>query len=377
MSISELNKNVWGHVALFLEEVHPFAQASRVCHKIVKESFYPAFFNAYLKKEEIKFFADNLGESLSDSEKARIVYLRIVGEMRARGGGEEVLEKFHKPRSLHPDKLALLALLIIENRDNNLNDAFKKITKGLPAATTFLAGLQANAHRADAIRDWMSKNPQELCNVTKFVWEYDGVIGFPLTAIPKEISSFVALKELFLRDHNVVSIPSALFQLKRLERLVVWDCKLRSVPSQIGEVVSLQGLILRDNLLTAIPKELGKLSNLKILNIARNKLAEIPREIGMLSNLSTLHVGDNQLTTLPIELNHLDHLTMLILERNPLKAVPRALKESDIHAIRDNPEIKGAAAIEPTLCEQICEMLWGAWTWFVDGVKAFYDWLCS
>lgn len=374
MSISELNKNVWGSIALFLEQVHPLALTSKACKKIVEDSFYPAFFNAYLKLGHVKFFTDNLGEGLSAVEKVRTVYLRIVEEMRARGQGEAILDGLCRPRSLHPSKLNGLALLNRGNRDNNLDDAFKRIAIELPAAATFLAGLQVDA-RATPIRDWMSKNPQELCKVTNFRWKHDGVIGFPLTAIPREIAFFVALKTLWLRDHNLVSIPSALFQLKQLEALVIWDCKLRSVPSQIGELVSLKRLIIKNNLLTAIPKELGKLYNLEVLNLGGNKLTEIPREIGMLSNLPTLMLECNQLTTLPVELNQLDHLTHLNLQKNPLKAVPRALKESDIPAIRDNPEIKAAEAIEPTLCEQICEFFWSAWNWFVDGARALFRWL--
>ncbi len=141
MSISELNKNAWGSIALFLEQLHPFAQSSKTCKKIAEDSFYPAFFNAYMKLGHVRFFTDNLGEDLSAVEKVRTVYLRIVEEMKARGGGEAILDGFHRPRSLHPSKLNSLALINRGNRDNNLDDAFKRIAIELPAAATFLAGL--------------------------------------------------------------------------------------------------------------------------------------------------------------------------------------------------------------------------------------------
>ncbi len=74
---------------------------------------------------------------------------------------------------------------------------------------------------------------------------------------------------------------------------------------------------------------------------------------------------------------HLRQLEQLTLEENPLKAVPKALKESDIPVIRDNPEIKAAEAIEPTFCEQITEMVWNAWSCLVGSAKALFRWLCG
>ena len=61
----------------------------------------------------------------------------------------------------------------------------------------------------------------------------------------------------------------------------------------------LRELILRENDLISIPETIGKLDSLQILNIGGNQLSVLPISIGKLELLKKLNLEYNQLTTLP------------------------------------------------------------------------------
>ena len=68
--------------------------------------------------------------------------------------------------------------------------------------------------------------------------------------------------------------------------------------------VYIKELYLRDNNLTSIPQIIGNLINLKELDLDNNNLISIPQSIGNLSNLERLYLGGNEFTSLPENTNH-------------------------------------------------------------------------
>lgn len=372
MSIPELNKNVWGQVALFLEEVHPFAQASRACKQIALESFYPAFWNAYLKLRYVRPYAEKLEHLPDSAAKVCALFASFLKEIRSMGNGEEHLAILAKPLcSLKPVRLEKLAEHITRVNDTDLVWMFK--SEHLKTLTPFLENVEWSneyddlAEKADEVRSWIRVNRRKLSAIAEL-----SIFNVSMARVPDQIALFGSLTVLDLSANYLVSIPESISNLIWLRRLGLRDNSLSTLPLHMGKLRQLQALDLAKNSFAVVPDVVYTLSNLTALNLSGNKLTNISSAIASLTKLNVLGLIGNELTTLPTEMRHLRQLKSLSLSF--IKAVPKALKESDIPAIRDNPYIRAAETIEPTLCERISEFFWRIWTWVLEAMTKVSRW---
>jgi Leucine-rich repeat (LRR) protein len=116
-------------------------------------------------------------------------------------------------------------------------------------------------------------------------------------------------------------------------------CAIHTLPGDISKFIYLVRLNLRQNRLVSCPKEIGGLKRLKSLNLRDNELTDnlycgksvcdcgscryaIPPEIGNCTKLSILLLRNNRLTRVPAELENLHGLERLDLQENSLHSIP-------------------------------------------------------
>jgi CCR4-NOT transcription complex subunit 6 len=80
------------------------------------------------------------------------------------------------------------------------------------------------------------------------------------------------IRELYLNNNEIETIPKGMAALKSLEILNLSRNKIKNIPAEIGRIVTLKELYLNDNLISNVPMELGALYNLEIFNISNNPL---------------------------------------------------------------------------------------------------------
>jgi len=120
------------------------------------------------------------------------------------------------------------------------------------------------------------------------------------------------LKELWINNIQLTSLPSSIGNLKNLMYLNASDNQLINLPSSIGKLTKLKKLYLHHNQLVSLPIELGKLKNLTELHIHNNQLTELPSSIGKLKNLTELWMNNNQMSKPPEFLKKLKKLKKII-----------------------------------------------------------------
>ena len=68
-----------------------------------------------------------------------------------------------------------------------------------------------------------------------------------MTTLPEIIGNFTALKELILRENQLVTLPESIGMLKSLEKLDLRGNKLTALPSSIWHLEKLKSLELSGN----------------------------------------------------------------------------------------------------------------------------------
>jgi hypothetical protein len=376
MSIPELNKYVYGHIALYLEEVHLFAQASKACKKIVEDSFYPAFWNKYLQLPQVKPYAEKLEHLPNSAAKVRALFESLVKEVRGISADPTDPPNLPIPKlrcSLQPAKLTEFTRYIANEQNRSLVTIFQEGISELPALVRDVDPHKDDCTQAaEVLRRWIEKNPNKLSECKEL-----DVASCCVSVFPEEIALFQSLDFLICTNNSIITFPEAATRLRSLKKLFLTQNLLFDLPAEMCELTQLEVLSVAANRFALVPDSIYTLSNLRELYLGYNGLTSISSAIGSLKKLNTLWLQKNQLTTLPAELTNLIELQDLNLEENPIKTVPRALKMSDVAAIRDNPEIKAAEEIPPTLCEQVCELFWSICSWFTASAKALLRWLCG
>lgn len=146
---------------------------------------------------------------------------------------------------------------------------------------------------AQAIRNWMKENTEELAKI----------------------------KVLDLQGEGIKILPAEISYLTNLEKLDLSNNDMQVFPDQLAKLDKLQWLNLNDNNLTEFPEVLTKIPNLKVLSLNHNQLKVIPNTIGNLTQLDTLLVDANQLKTLPKELKEF-HNICISMNNNPIESFP-------------------------------------------------------
>jgi leucine-rich repeat protein SHOC2 len=91
-----------------------------------------------------------------------------------------------------------------------------------------------------------------------------------LTEVPCELLCMKNLKQLYLFNNKLCSLPSEIAHLKTLERLYVR--LLYRLDRDLTEAMFFQ---VGGNQLTSLPPELGLLTNLKLLNVRHSKQVDL------------------------------------------------------------------------------------------------------
>jgi len=87
--------------------------------------------------------------------------------------------------------------------------------------------------------------------------------------------------------------------LRRIERaqdtlatkIDLYRLGLVEIPPKIWQLRDLRELVLRDNQLMTIPSEIGQLTELRLLSLHKNKLKAVPLEIIRLTKLKKLYLS--------------------------------------------------------------------------------------
>jgi len=93
-----------------------------------------------------------------------------------------------------------------------------------------------------------------------------------LKFISQSILALSNIRELFLNNNELTTIPDGISELHALEKLNLSHNKLSNIPAEIGRLYLLKELDLSDNYISTIPMELGNLYNLETISLANNPL---------------------------------------------------------------------------------------------------------
>lgn len=143
-------------------------------------------------------------------------------------------------------------------------------------------------------------------------------INFRLASIPPEVFNMLSLRELWLCNNELGSIPSQIGELKLLQVLSLAGNKLQTIPPEICLIETLTKLYLERNCLEGLPDLFGRLHNLDSLNISSNQFKVFPEVVCSLSLLVNLDAESNEISSLPSSLRAMKSLTRLNLGNNLL-----------------------------------------------------------
>lgn len=159
-----------------------------------------------------------------------------------------------------------------------------------------------------------------------------------LTHLPSAIGNLIHLKEFYIDNYSLVSLPNDLFKsLTRLEWLSIRKVKLQHIPSSVQYLSNLQGLIIIETAevndtdsgidehiggITELPEWIGMLTQLYYLDLNFNSIERIPESFGQLTGLQVLKFNANCLSEFPTCLLNLTDLRELNLQWNRLTSVP-------------------------------------------------------
>lgn len=125
----------------------------------------------------------------------------------------------------------------------------------------------------------------------------------PVMHFPRRLDYFPALEQLGVVGWSVSAVPRELSRCTRLRFLSLRDNLFSQVPDPVLKLAKLTYLDMSLNRIGRLPKGIGSLTGLKTLALKGNLLAEVPPTLGELKRLETLDLGCNRLTSVPAELN--------------------------------------------------------------------------
>ena len=144
---------------------------------------------------------------------------------------------------------------------------------------------------------------------------------YDLTSLPEGIENLTNLWGLYLQTNKLTSLKGT-ENLTNLKELYLNNNELTSLPEGIDKLTNLKRLYLRNNELTSL-EGIDKLTNLKELHLRNNELTTL-KGIDKLTNLVWLRLGGNQLESLPEGIGNLTNLKELYLQDNPISGPEKA-----------------------------------------------------
>uniref|UniRef100_A0A3P8Y7W6 PDZ domain-containing protein n=1 Tax=Esox lucius TaxID=8010 RepID=A0A3P8Y7W6_ESOLU len=143
-----------------------------------------------------------------------------------------------------------------------------------------------------------------------------------IESLDTDISGCESLEDLLLSSNMLQHLPDSIGMLKKLTTLKVDDNQLTSLPNTIGSLSLLEEFDCSCNELESLPPTIGYLHNLRTFSADENFLVELPREIGNCKNVTVMSLRSNKLEFLPDEIGQMTKLHVLNLSDNRLKNLP-------------------------------------------------------
>uniref|UniRef100_A0A8C6W0N4 Leucine rich repeat containing 7 n=1 Tax=Nothobranchius furzeri TaxID=105023 RepID=A0A8C6W0N4_NOTFU len=143
-----------------------------------------------------------------------------------------------------------------------------------------------------------------------------------IESLDSDVSGCEALEDMLLSSNMLQHLPDSIGMLKKLTTLKVDDNQLTSLPHTIGSLSLLEELDCSCNELESLPPTVGYLHSLRTFAADENFLTELPREIGNCKNVTVMSLRSNKLEFLPDEIGQMTKLRVLNLSDNRLKNLP-------------------------------------------------------
>jgi Leucine-rich repeat (LRR) protein len=97
---------------------------------------------------------------------------------------------------------------------------------------------------------------------------------------------------------GLTEVPSELFRMKNLKELYLNNNFLCSLPSEIAHLPTLEGLYVR--LLKGLDRDLTDLTKSMLFQVPGNQLTSLPPKLGLLTNIKGLYVRHSRLINLDL-----------------------------------------------------------------------------
>ena len=127
---------------------------------------------------------------------------------------------------------------------------------------------------------------------------------------PASFAKLKQLKDLYLEEMEFTELPEEICELTNLEQLslsrkyLMEDATpLKTLPSCIGNLVKLRDLFIKDCAMESLPKEIGKLKSLELLQVEQNYLRVMHKEWVNLPDNMVFQWQGNPWSEVPEELN--------------------------------------------------------------------------
>lgn len=115
-------------------------------------------------------------------------------------------------------------------------------------------------------------------------------------------------------------LPPEILQIEGLKELYLGNNPLKSIPYSLSECQTLETLSLNELGLKEVPECVFTLP-LKLLSLKKNQLSELSPEILLLTACEHLNLSENKFVKCPESLSSLPKLKVLNLSRNPLQSI--------------------------------------------------------
>uniref|UniRef100_A0A3B3YC18 Leucine-rich repeat-containing protein 7 n=1 Tax=Poecilia mexicana TaxID=48701 RepID=A0A3B3YC18_9TELE len=157
--------------------------------------------------------------------------------------------------------------------------------------------------------------------------------------MPEVLEQMHSLKELWLDNNSLQSIPGSIGKLRQLRYLDLAKNRIETLDSDVSGCEALEDLLLSSNMLQHLPDSIGMLKKLTTLKVDDNQLTSLPHTIGSLSLLEELDCSCNELESLPPTVGYLHSLRTFAADENFLTQLPREIgncKNVTVMSLRSN-----------------------------------------
>ncbi|XP_076463206.1 leucine-rich repeat-containing protein 40-like [Babylonia areolata] len=142
-------------------------------------------------------------------------------------------------------------------------------------------------------KNQFSQMPQNLMLLVDTLAELN--LGFnKITSLSPDISLFLKITCLDLRNNGLSSLPAEMSSLQALRELTLSCNRFTEIPPSVYELKKLEILFVNDNQVCAVdPSGLQRLGVLATLDLQNNNISQVPPELGNCTSLKSLQLGGN------------------------------------------------------------------------------------